>query len=184
LPEAIRITNTNIFLLYNIIKNMKDKLWKAWKALATFYNLVDWQDIFWILSWRASLILQWVETNMNKDLDILTNEEWAKKISELLQEYSVQKIGNSENKKYKSIFATYEIDGIVVEVMGDFHYKTQENIWQAKYTKKDRIRNLHRNDLNLILIPLEDEIAEYHQLWRLTKVRQIQSALSIQNTSD
>lgn len=72
-----------------------------------------------------------------KDIDIITNAENAKKIDQVLKEYVIQPSAFSATDKYQSYFGIYEIDGVNVEVMGEFRYrmKMENGQNQTKKTK-------------------------------------------------
>lgn len=53
------------------------------------------------------------------DLDILTTARGARLIDSLLEPFVEQPVAYSGNELYTSHFGVYEVDGVIVEVMGD-----------------------------------------------------------------
>ena len=67
----------------------------------------------------ASLVLQGIEMNVD-DIDIVCNKKTALACNDLLKEYLVEKVAYKESEKFKSHFGKFEIEGVPVEVMGEW----------------------------------------------------------------
>ena len=102
------------------------------------YQIFKENQCFWVLSGSTSLRLQGVAVPVKKDIDIITNAENAKKIDQVLKEYVIQPSAFSATDKYQSYFGIYEIDGVNVEVMGEFRYRMKNGEWSKNKKNNEK----------------------------------------------
>jgi hypothetical protein len=148
---------------------------KITEVLKLFYDKVFDKDIFWILSGSTSLLIQGVDIKPG-DIDIVTDKEGADNIDKILSEYRIQKPEYSSTEEFRSYYGKYIINGIKIDLVGEFQYKKKDRSWsnlrhEEKFFKKDY------NGMTLMLLPLEEELKEYEELDRLEKVRKIKEKL-------
>lgn len=156
---------------------------KIVSALKEFYSLVEEfnqnnpEKIFWILTWSVALAIQWVDLVPNEDIDILTNEKWAKKLDELLSKYVIKKSEYSSTEKYRSFFWIYKVNWVQIEVMWDFQYIKKD--WsRSKENQNNKLVNKNYNWMNLPMLELEQELEEYENMWRIDKAEKIKERLN------
>lgn len=77
----------------------------------------------------ASLVLQGIEMNVD-DIDILCNKETALECNKIFKDYLIKEIAYKGSDKFKSYFGEFNIQGVKVEVMGDWQ------IWDGGLTQK------------------------------------------------
>jgi hypothetical protein len=87
-------------------------------ALRTFNSVVG-NKARWAVDRSTALALQGFDLEPG-DIDILTDREGAYRIQGLLAGYAVRPVAYSESNKYRSHYGSFSIDGVRVEVMGDF----------------------------------------------------------------
>lgn len=147
-------------------------------ALQKFYKIIDGKDILWILSGSTSLFVQGVDSVINNDIDILTDKTGSLKIDELLKDFRIEKSKYSSTEKYQSYFSKYEIDGVSVEIMGEFQYRLADNEW-SKPNQTNKIIKKEFEGMLLPMLELNQELKEYENLGRTDKVERIKKALDI-----
>jgi hypothetical protein len=146
--------------------------------LKLFYDKVNDQKIFWILSGSTSLFIQRVDIIPN-DIDIVTNKDGVDSIDKILSDYCIQKPNYSSTKEYRSYYGKYLLNGIKVDLVGEFQYKKKDGTWSEfrhtlEYFQKDY------NGMSLLLLPLEEELKEYEELDKVEKVKKIKKRLEIE----
>ena len=141
------------------------------------YQIFKENQCFWVLSGSTSLRLQGVAVPVKKDIDIITNAENAKKIDQVLKEYVIQPSAFSATDKYQSYFGIYEIDGVNVEVMGEFRYRMKNGEW-SKPNQENEIHYVMQDTMALPVLTLEQEMQEYLNMDRMDKVEKIQARIA------
>lgn len=92
--------------------------------------------IRWVLVGSLSLALQDVKIKP-KDIDILTDKEGALKSNEIFKKHIKKAVAWSQTERYGSFFGKFQINGVVVEIMGDLKVK-ERNKW---IELKPRLKN-------------------------------------------
>ena len=155
---------------------MKPEFETRLAALKILYQKLDPDKIPWILTGGTSLILQGVDVPAN-DIDILVKAADCKKISELLSEYAKHTPNAvSETEKYRSNYNKFEIDGVPVEVIGDFQYKLPDGRWSEIRDMGD-YEILEFDGMKLRVLPLAEELKEYTAMKRNDKAEAISRRL-------
>ncbi|MFA4942392.1 MAG: hypothetical protein WC564_02025 [Patescibacteria group bacterium] len=150
--------------------------WRVLSALKTFYNLIDNQNIKWILSGSTSLFIQGVDVVISNDIDILTDESGATALDKLLSAHQVKPMSYSETDKYKSYFGVYQIDQTKLEIMGDFQYRLNNGSW-SEVNQNNEVVFKTLMGMKLPLLKLEQELIEYENMGRADKAEKIKEAL-------
>jgi len=146
-------------------------------VLKIFYDQVSDKEIFWILSGSTSLYIQGVDILAN-DIDIITDEKGVKSLDKILSEYCIQKPEYSSTEEYCSYYGQYIINGVKIDLVGNFQYKMKDGSWSELRPKKKYFEKEY-NGMSLLLLPLEVELKEYEELGKLNKVRKIKERLGI-----
>ncbi|MGQ4892376.1 MAG: nucleotidyltransferase domain-containing protein [Candidatus Njordarchaeia archaeon] len=116
-------------------------------------------DINWVLAGSISLALQGVDVEPH-DIDIITTEEDALKLNNILKEYMVKKVEYSETPHFKSHYGKFKINNIEVEIMGNPKEKRGDK-W---FDLSSRLRNknfVKLDELDLPVSSLEDHLESY-----------------------
>lgn len=146
------------------------------EALKKFYQLINGKNIPWVLSGSTSLVIQGVDVLINNDIDILTTEEGSKQINILLAGQIVKSSEYSTTDKYQSHFGMYNIDGVNIDVMGEFQYRMADGSW-SEPNQNHKIFIKEFQGMFLPLLSLEQELEEYSNLGRVDKVEKINAVL-------
>ncbi len=80
----------------------------------------------------SSLVLHGLDMNVD-DIDVLCDERAALSANKLLEEYLTHEVEWSESEKFKSFFGKFKVNGILVEVIGDWQIKDLKGDWSRVY---------------------------------------------------
>jgi len=138
------------------------------KVLEIIYGHLKNSDIKWAIFGSANLLLQGLQIKPN-DIDILTDEQGAYKIENIFSKYSVKKVSFSSNGKVQSHYGAFDIDGVKVEIIGDF----RSSVDLKPIAELKNCTNLMLGDIKLPCLTLEDELISYTRLGRPEKVKLI-----------
>lgn len=138
-------------------------------------NMINEQTFPLILSGSTSLYLQGVDIEVN-DVDIVTDYNGAKYLNEILEEYCIKEMEYSVTEKYKSYFGIYNIDGVKVDVTGEFQYKLKNGEW-SKPNHTNEIRYCKYNDVNIQVLKLEQELIEYESVEKINTIIKIKEKI-------
>jgi hypothetical protein len=79
----------------------------------------------------ASLVLQGLDMNAD-DIDIVCDRKTAMDCNKIFKDYLIEKVSYKELEKYKSYFGKFKINGIDMEVMGDWQIKMKKGLASSK----------------------------------------------------
>lgn len=127
----------------------------------------------------TSLVLQGFDMNVS-DIDVLTDKLGALASNELLSKYLVSEVKYSENPHFRSYFGRFEVEGVPVELMGDWKVKVKDGWGKFEVNSKTRTRiDLKGQDIWVTLPKFELEaflaMGRYSAFWKLKK--QIEASL-------
>jgi predicted nucleotidyltransferase len=148
------------------------------KALRLIHERIGHHEIIWIIIGSSSLWLQEVDI-VPEDIDILATKEGAFKIGKLLQDFEKRPIDYSRSGRYESYIGQYEINGVLVEIMGDLRILI-DNTWVPYSDRLSRRVFVEIEGLRFPVSSLEDHLASYQKMKREgdeEKVRKIKEAL-------
>lgn len=83
----------------------------------------------------TSLVLQGIEMNVS-DIDIVCDKSTALLCNSVLKKYCIEEVTYSESPKFKSFFGKFEINGILVEIMGNWQIKDTKGNWSKVYNAR------------------------------------------------
>jgi len=109
------------------------------------------------------------------DIDILTIRRDAFKINAILKKYEEKRVEYSQTDKISSFFGIFRIDGIKVEVMGNYREK-ERGKWVNLSHRLKKPKTVEVDGIEVPVSPLEDQLISYKRSNRLKdyeKVRKI-----------
>jgi hypothetical protein len=125
----------------------------------------------------ASLVLQGFEMQVD-DIDVLTNRETALICNDLFQEYLTQEVEYSESNKFKSYFGKLDIEGIPVEIMGEWQIKNIKGGWSEIFSAKEEERKqIKIDDQSIWVTTPETEIRCYAYMGRWNAFRKLKKQI-------
>ncbi len=134
------------------------------KALRVIDRKLKGKNIDWVLVGSTSLALQGVEIQP-KDIDLLTDEEGAYRIGELLREYEIEPVKFRESRLFKSFFGEYKILGVEVEVMGNLEERLRDR-WLSLSGRLRTKRWVKVNEMKVPVSSLREQLKVYEKLGR------------------
>jgi hypothetical protein len=149
---------------------------KIGSVLKLVYLLFSKNKVKWILSGSVSLCIQGVTTKKIHDIDILASKKETEKIDRLLSDFRIKKLRFNSTPTYRSHFAIYIINGVRVELMGNFQYKLKNGHW-SKPNQKNKKNFKEFAGMQLPVLPLTKELTEYKNTGRQETVKAINNAL-------
>jgi len=145
------------------------------KVLRIIVNRLENKGINWVLGGSLNLALRGVEVTP-RDIDLVTDKQGAFKIGELLKDYEIKKVELTKTEKLSSYLGKFRIEGLEVEVIGDFQAKTSEGKWTESFKPK-RKTILLLEEMKIPASPLDVELKAYEILGRMEKVQKIREIL-------
>ena len=106
-----------------------------------------------------SLALQGVNVEPN-DIDLLTDRQGAFRINEILKKYEKKKVEYSEAEKVSSFLGVFEIQGVKVEVMGDYRER-QGAKWVSLSKRLENPKIIEIDGIAIPVSPIEDQLTSY-----------------------
>jgi predicted nucleotidyltransferase len=134
------------------------------KALKLLYKSLETSDVRWVLGGSLSLALQGVDVEPH-DIDLLTDYQGALRINAILKEYEKKKVTYSETEKVSSFYGVFEIQGVKVEVMGDYREK-QGTKWVDLSKRLVDPKIVEVDGMRIPVSSLEDHLVSYRRLGR------------------
>jgi hypothetical protein len=131
-------------------------------------------DVRWVLAGSLSLALQGVNVEPH-DIDLLTDRQGAFRINAMLKKYEKKKVDYSETEKVSSFLGVFEIQGVKVEVMGDYRER-QGTKWVSLSKRLAKPKIIEVDGMRIPVSPLEDQLVSYRRSTRpkdVEKVRRI-----------
>ena len=87
----------------------------------------------WLVGGSCGLMLQRIPLEKPpRDLDIYVDGELVAPIAEALGQYALDEPHFSETGIYRSCLSHYNIEGIVIELVGDFQVRSQSSIYRVR----------------------------------------------------
>ncbi|MBR9689957.1 MAG: hypothetical protein GOV01_03615, partial [Candidatus Altiarchaeota archaeon] len=136
---------------------------KNYDALKTILEAVRGHKINWMVIGSTNLALQGIDIHA-RDIDILTTKEGALALNGILANFVVEPVKLSENKKFRSWFGKFNVNGCEVEVIGDLQsYDPGGDLWGETEDFKDKI-TVKFHELKVPCISLKKEYDAYIRL--------------------
>lgn len=131
-------------------------------------------DVRWVVAGSLSLALQGVNV-VPHDIDLLTDRQGAFRINAMLKKYEKKAVDYAETDKVSSFFGIFEIQGVKVEVMGDYRER-QGTKWVNLSKRLANPKIIEVDGMRLPVSSLEDQLMSYRRLKRpkdAEKIRKI-----------
>lgn len=133
------------------------------------------KDFQYAFRGTASLVLQGIQMKV-ADIDVVGDEEAALACNDLLAEYLVEEVAFKESEKFKSFFGKFEIEGIPVEVMGEWQIKDTKGRWSEPFNASQR-KLISFSEREVYVTLIEEELAVFAKMGRWTAYQKIKKQL-------
>jgi hypothetical protein len=128
----------------------------------------------------ASLVLQGMDFNVS-DIDIVCDKTTALKCNDLFSEYLVKPVAYSESDKFKSFFGEFSVNGISIEIMGNWQIKDKQGNWSSIFDGSDRVKK-DIDGQKVYLTTIEAELSMFMYMQRWNVYHKIKEELELQNS--
>lgn len=129
--------------------------------LLKLINLFEKNKIYWILGGHTGLIIQGINLVNDNEIDICTSKDELTKIKQILKKYVQTPIKSINTTYFKSTMATYNIDGVTIEVMADPQKKFANGNWIG--LPSENIHQIIFENKVVNTFTLESELIYYQQ---------------------
>jgi hypothetical protein len=123
------------------------------------------KDTNYAIRGTASLVLQKIDMNVD-DIDVVGDSKMALACNEIFKEYLIKPVAYSESPKFKSYFGQFEINGIKIEIMGDWQIKNPKGEWVSVPVQKIQVGDIW-------LTTIDTELTMFAAMGRWTALQKI-----------
>lgn len=127
------------------------------------------QNTNYAIRGTASLVLQKIDLNID-DIDVVGDAKMALSCNEIFKEYLTTPVAYSESPKFKSYFGQFEINGIKVEIMGDWQIKNHKGEWISVSVQRTQVDDIW-------LTTIDTELAMFAAMGRWTALQKIKRSM-------
>ena len=145
-------------------------------AIQIIHDSIYRTSISWAFTGSVNMALQGLAITPN-DIDIITDEEGAHKIAELLAEFEIEPMALKQADIIRSHIGVFEIEGVKVEVIAELESKSDAGDWAAAPNYKKAYMSIVYINMKVPILDLEYELEIYKLLGRDEKVRKIERYL-------
>lgn len=119
----------------------------------------------------TSLVLQGLEMNVD-DIDILCDKKTALACNALLKDFLVEEVSLKQSDKFRSYFGRFSMEGLLVEVMGEWQIKDGKDNWSDPLDASERIP-LKISDQEVFVTTIEAELSVFAKMGRWNAYQRI-----------
>ena len=127
-------------------------------------------DLDWVVTGSLGMALQGVETEVY-DIDLQTDKDGAFLIESQLSSYVVMPVHFLVSERIRSYFGKLDINGVIVEIMGDIQTITQDGNWIPPIKIEKYRCWVEMAGMKTPVLSLEYEVQAYQRLGREEKVQ-------------
>jgi hypothetical protein len=125
----------------------------------------------------TSLVLQGYDMNVD-DIDILCDKDTSLDANSLLKDYLVKEVVFSETNNFRSYFGSFFVNGVKVEVMGNWEIKDPKGIWKGPYVPESlNTLQLSLDDTNVVVTTADTELKAFTQMGRWNAYKKLKNQI-------
>jgi len=133
---------------------------------------LDDSNVQWALVGSLGLAVRGISTEPH-DIDIITDKAGAYEMERLFFRYVKRRVALRTSERIRSHFGILEIDGLSVEIMGDFRVKLPDGSWEDPPDIARHRQTVLVDDLQVPVLSLEWEYQASLKLGREEKAELI-----------
>jgi len=111
------------------------------------------------------------------DIDIMTDREGAFEIQRVLSRSVIKPVALRISEKIRSYFGTLEIDGVKVEVMGDFQMRSPDGSWEEPVKLEFHKQHVSIDEMRVPVLSMEYEYEANLKLGRMDRASLLRDIL-------
>jgi hypothetical protein len=132
----------------------------------------------------TSLVLQGLTMNVD-DIDLLCDKKTALSCNKLLGDYLVEEVSYKEADKFKSYYGRFKINGIEVEVMGEWQLRDTKGGWSEPFTASEgEKKEIAVDDQAVYVTRIETELSLFAKMGRWNAYHKIKRQLPKEEDQD
>lgn len=138
------------------------------QVLRKLYERLEGTSINWALTGSLGMVLQGVPLAEVHDIDVQTDVVGAYALAELFAEYVTQPVAPVHSEKMCSHWGKLEIDGVLVEVLGDIQKPGPDGEFSGPRLEQIRCWTLVEG-MRVPVLDLHHEEQAYRRMGRIAK---------------
>ena len=131
----------------------------------------------WCITGSLGLAVHGVDVSVH-DIDIQSTKQGVYEIQARLEKFLIESVNWKETDKIRSYFGRCQIEGVIVELIGDIQKRGIHGAWVEPPDLTSLICTVEYRDLILPVLDLEYEAQAYEYLGRFEKSRKIKEAIT------
>jgi hypothetical protein len=138
---------------------------KLLRVLRKLCLRLDDRDLNWAVVGSLGLALRGAPIEP-RDIDIMTDEAGAYELERVFSEFVVSPVSLKTSDRIRSHFGALNIDGVKVEIMGDFQMRLEDGTWDLP---PDMMKIRHTESVEgmaIPFLPLQWQYDSYSKLGR------------------
>ncbi|HEX6976902.1 MAG TPA: hypothetical protein VF185_00895 [Patescibacteria group bacterium] len=156
--------------------------------MKTFVNKADFENAIIFLAEKlkdydyairgtSSLVLSGIAMNVD-DIDVVCDKKTALACNQILKEYLVEKVEYRESEKFKSYFGKFKINGIQVEIMGEWEILNPKGEWVGPFNGRERME-VEVKGKKVWVTTIEEELKSFMAMGRWNAYHKIRSQIPL-----
>jgi len=134
-------------------------------VLKRIVSQLEGTGILWAVTGSMGFALQGVPVAVH-DIDLQTDEAGAYAIERLFAGFVTRPVAFSATNRIRSHFGALNIDGIIVEIMGDIQKRARDGSWEEPVNLSAHRRFISAAGMHIPVLPLAYERDAYLKLGR------------------
>jgi len=146
------------------------------RVLRTVSLQLNESNVQWALVGSLGLAVRGMSTEPH-DIDIITDKAGAYEMERLFSRYVTRRVALRTSEKIQSHFGILEIQGVKIEIMGDFQIKLPDGSWESPPDLARYLQTVQVDDMHVHVLSLEWEYQTSLKLGRGEKAEIVMTDL-------
>jgi hypothetical protein len=145
-------------------------------TLRRLYGRLEHENVEWALVGSLGLAIRGAPVDP-KDIDLMTDKDGAYKIEQLFSDFITSPVSFKTGNQIESHLGALNIDGVKVEIMGDFRIHLQGGGWHGPpdFSRFKEVTQVE--EMPIPVLSLEWEYDSYHRLGREDRAEMVKQLL-------
>lgn len=140
------------------------------------------RDVNWVVVGSLGLALRGISLEPY-DIDIMTDRRGAYEMQRIFSKFVTKPIALRTSEKIQSHFGSLEIDGVKVEIMGDFQIRLPDGTWESPVNLEVFKETASVEGMQVPVLSLEFEYRANLKLGRTDKAEMIRKRITSETPS-
>jgi len=149
---------------------------KSLEVLKRLIDELEGKDIEWAVVGSMALALRGAPLDPH-DIDIMTDRAGAYEIERLFSKYVTRRVALRSSDKIRSHFGALEIDGMKIEIMGEFQHRREDGGWDEPPDLRALRQTIMVEGMRIPVPRLDWSRESYRRLGRPERVAMIEELI-------